>query len=122
MTTYESEIEIIEGTVGKDVNLQCQDKDNNAVDITGCDTLEWRVFEAEATKLRLKGTCTEVDLTTGKIKYPLVAADWASNRLGQGRKDYKSVIHVENSVTDYKEDFEGLLVHVKAQSPDTLES
>ena len=77
MADYEDLIKIIEGTFGKDVNLQAQDSDGNGVDLTGC-TVKWHIYEPEATIATAIFTCTEVDLSLGKVKYTLLSTDWST--------------------------------------------
>jgi len=115
MATYESEIEIIENTVGKDINLQAQDSDGNGVDLTAC-VVKWVVYAPEGTTPLWEVTCTAVDLTTGKVKYTLLAGDWGTNK-PQGGSDYTSSLIADK--TGYHEEFKNLKVTILTATPTT---
>jgi hypothetical protein len=113
MATYKDEIELVENTFGKEVHLQAQDSDGNGVPLTGC-TVKWHVHEPAGSTCVLIATCTEVDLSVGKVKYTLLEADWGSNKL-EGGKDYKSSLIATKS--GYHEEFPGLIVRTVTKAP-----
>lgn len=116
MTTYKSEIELVEGTFGKEVNLQAQDEEGKGINLTGC-AVVWKIWEADATDLRLKATCAPVELTEGKVKYLLKEADWAVNRL-EASKDYMSSLTATKA--GYNEEFIEFKVKTIKKSPENL--
>ena len=109
MATYTDEIEIPYETYGKDVNLQCQDDAGDGVDVSGC-TVKWKIITPYTDTAVRNLTCTEVDLTVGKIKYTLLAADWGSGKLEEG-EHYKSQLIATKA--DYQEKFLGLKVEIE---------
>ncbi len=111
--SYEKEIELVENTFGKDVNLQAQDKDGNAVDLTGC-TVKWVVYKFGATSAVLIVTCTAVDLANGKVKYSLQSGDWGSGKL-EAPQEYKSSLVATK--TGYQEEFQDLTVKTLEAAP-----
>lgn len=113
MATYESEIEIVEGTYGKDVNLQAQDADGNGVDLTGC-TVKWHIYAPGGTSCVLIATCTAVDLSVGKVKYTLQQTDWDTGKL-EAPKDYKTSLVATK--TGYREEFPNLILRTIPQAP-----
>jgi len=113
MTTYEEEIEIVEGTFGKDVNLQAQDSEGTGVDLAG-GTVTWHVYQAKGTVNALLGTCVAVDLTLGKVKYTLQSGDWGTLKL-VGGVEYKSSLVAKKS--GYQEEFPNLKVTTIEQAP-----
>jgi len=113
MATYKDSIEIVEGTFGKDVNLQAQDSDGNGVDLSGC-TVKWHIYAPSGTSCVLIADCVEVDLSVGKVKYTLQEADWAAEKL-QGGKDYKTALIATKA--GYREEFPDLILRTKEQAP-----
>ena len=113
MATYKDEIEIVEGTFGKDVHLQAQDSDGEGVPLTGC-TVKWHIFEPSGTTCVLIADCVEVDFSLGKVKYTLKEADWAEDKL-EGGKDYKTALVATKA--GYHEEFPDLILRTKAQAP-----
>jgi len=111
--SYEEEIEIVEGTFGKDVNLQAQDSEGDAVALTG-GTVTWHVYSAKGTVCVLLGTCTAVDLANGKVKYSLLTGDWGAGKL-QGGEEYKSSLVCVKA--GYREEFPNLKVTTIEQAP-----
>lgn len=113
MVKYESEIEIVEGTFGKDVNLQAQDKEGNGVDLTGC-TVTFKVWKEGETSSRLSETCTPVDLTVGKVKYTLQQTDWSPSKL-EAREKYNASLVAAKA--GYQEEFINLTIVTAKKAP-----
>jgi len=113
MATYESDIEIVEGTFGKDVNLQAQDSEGDALALTD-GTVTWHVYKAKGTVCALLGTCTAVDLPNGKVKYTLQSSDWGAGKL-EGGEEYKSSLVAKKA--GYQEEFPNLKVTTIEQAP-----
>lgn len=109
MATYTDEIEIAYETYGKDVNLQAQDADGDGVSLTGC-TVKWEIIDLYSGDTVRSLTCTDVDLSVGKVKYTLLEADWGSGKLEEG-KHYRSRLVATKS--GYKESFLGLKVEIE---------
>lgn len=127
MADYEEEIDLAEGSFGKDVNLQAQDEDGQGINLTGC-TVYWIVYDPETRSKTtpvyvLKATCTAVDLSDGKVKYTLKETDWVCHSPAvptgylEGDTTYESVLLATK--TGYQEEFLGLEVKIKEQAPTT---
>lgn len=100
MVTYKDEIEIIDGTIGKDVNLQAQDKLGNSIDLSGC-TVKWIVYVPEATYPVLEVTCTAVDLSTGKVKYALLITNWSTSGTADSGSETTTVDTERTEASDF---------------------
>jgi len=117
--SYEEEIEIVEGTFGKEVYLQAQDADGNGIPLTGC-VVKWVIFESEdSIAAILNVTCTDVNLSEGKVKYGLLESDWGEEKLhyrGEKEED-KYTSSLVATKTGYREEFPDLKVKIKKKAP-----
>ena len=111
MVTYEDEIAIIEGTFGKDVNLQALDADDNPVSLADC-TVRWIIYKEETSVL--DETCTPDDLPLGKVKYPLKETDWGTAKLEGGQEYDSSLLATKEG---YQEEFKHLRVRTLKKAP-----
>jgi len=111
-------IELVDGMDGKDINLQALDKNGDPVPLTGC-TVKWHIWKDGATSCVLIATCVAVDLSVGKVKYTILAADWGTGKLESGN-DYKSsLVATKTGPPSYEEEFINLLVTTIAKAPRT---
>jgi len=122
MSTYKEEIEIVEGSVGEVVNLQAQKKDTEeGYDLTGC-IVKWVIFESEdSIAVILNGTCVEVDLGVGKVKYTTTANDWGKEKLhykGEREEDkYESSLVADRADPLFHKEFQNLKVKISKKAP-----
>lgn len=120
MATYEEEIEIVEGTFGKDINLQAQEE-GNPVDLTGC-TVKLTIYDPEEPdSYVLNATCIAVDLTQGQVKYTLQESDWvcysppSPTGTLEGNMTYEGALIATK--VGYHEEFPGLKIKIKERAP-----
>ena len=68
-------MELIRGSYGYDINMTVYDADNNVVDLTGVTSVILNIADIENKRNLLSGACTEVDYTTGQVKYTVQSDD-----------------------------------------------
>ena len=68
-------MEIVKGKYGYNISLTVKDKLDNVVDLTGVTRVVLNIADIKNNRNVMAGECSEVDYSTGKVKYTVQPDD-----------------------------------------------